>query len=278
MRERVDVQKVLDTEKTKIAASVAPKAAPMVWNVVGGGIKSGFGRVDKPGARTVHIGNADASYDSYAKAGTPINQLPAGGTVKTIGRNNERSGNSVYLDYGNGAGVQVYHMGDISAKPGQKITDKDVIGTVGATGYSPSGAHASYKFFKDGKVVPANVAFPDATFPEEMWGKQGGGSWGNATSFDPKTKTFYSGDKAVGYPGGYNISSNTGSSTGASGTMFGAATGVNLAQLSGGSPARSVRSFASPADFAVGATPISQDQPAASPTSSSYSSPVVGKL
>jgi hypothetical protein len=109
---------------------------------------------------------------------------------------------------------------------------------MGATGYSPSGSHASYKFFKDGQVVPANAAFPNVDFPESDWGKQGGGSWSDATAFDPKTKTFYSGDDALNA-----ASRSTSFSSGVSGSSGGAfGQQVNLGALNQTSMRKNVNS------------------------------------
>ena len=210
---------------------VSPVVKPKpVFNVAGSPISSGFGRQDTTGARTIHLGNRDASYDSYGKQGSPISAFGSGGTVSNVvSKGTGREGNFVEVDYGGGVKVRYYHMAGTSAKMGQKVSEKDVLGTMGASGYSPSGSHASYKFLKDDKVVPANVAFPDATFPEAQWGKQGGGSWSDATSFDPKTTTFFNGDKA--------LNSNVGSSRsgsfnyGTTGATSGVGQQVNLGAL-----------------------------------------------
>lgn len=182
------------------AATTEP-TPKLTFNVAGGQVKSGFGRQDKPGARTQHLGGADASYDSYGKLGTPITNFGSG-KVKAVGsaKDGGRQGNYVDVDYGNGVVVRTYHMDKVGVKLGQAVGASDVLGTMGQSGYSPSGSHASYKFFKGDKVVPANVAFPDVEFPEAQWGKQGGGSWGTATSFDPKTTTFSNGNETVGAP------------------------------------------------------------------------------
>jgi murein DD-endopeptidase MepM/ murein hydrolase activator NlpD len=202
----------------------AIKPPRQVFKVAGAPVASGFGRPDKPNARTTHLGGRDASYDSYGKAGTPITNFGSG-TVKAVGEGN-RQGNYVDVDYGGGVVVRTYHMEGVNVKAGQKLTDKDVLGTMGSTGYSPSGAHASYKFMKDGKVVPANAAFPNVDFPESDWGKQGGGSWSDATSYDPGSRTFYSGESSLGSP-----SRSTSFSSGASGYSGGVGQQVNLGAL-----------------------------------------------
>lgn len=236
---------------TPVASAVPSAIKPPrpVFKVAGAPVSSGFGRQDKAGARTVHLGGRDASYDSYGTAGTPITNFGSG-TVRAIGSedNGGRQGNYVDVDYGGGVVVRTYHMQDVNAKVGQELTDKDVLGTMGSSGYSPSGAHASYKFMKDGKVVPGNVAFPNVDFPESDWGKQGGGSWSDATSYDPSSKTFYSGDSALGAP-----SRSTSFSSGVSGSSGGVGQQVNLSAL-GQTPMRRRLRASSP----VSTSPIAQ--------------------
>lgn len=158
----------------------------------------------------MHLGGADASYDSYGKRGTPIHTMGSGVVSNVVAKGGGRQGNFVDVDYGGGVQVRYYHMDSTAARVGQKVGEKDVLGTMGASGYSPSGSHASYKFMKDGKVVPGNVAFPTANFPTSAWGKQGGGSWSGAVSFDPKTQTFtdVKGNVVSGGAGGGSSPSN----------------------------------------------------------------------
>ena len=218
---------------TPVAPAVPSAIKPprQVFKVAGAPVASGFGRQDSSNARTTHLGGRDASYDSYGKAGTPITNFGSG-TVKEVGEG-KRQGNYVDVDYGGNVVVRMYHMDDVHVKPGQKVTEKDILGTMGATGYSPSGSHVSYKFFKDNQIVPGNVAFPNVDFPESDWGKKGGGSWSDATAFDPKTKTFYSGDTALNSSSRSNSFSS--GVSGSSGGTFGQQ--VNLGSL-GQSPMR----------------------------------------
>lgn len=155
-------------------------------DAAGTGIKSGFGRMDKPGARTQHAYGMDLSYDSWGKAGEPIKNIAGQGRVVSVQASNKGAGNTVLVDYG-GRQIRYNHLMDFSVKPGQTLASGAVLGRMGASGNSPSGAHISYEFRKNGKVVPANVAFSDAKFSQK-WGNKAG-SWGNATQFDLKTKS-----------------------------------------------------------------------------------------
>ena len=156
-----------------------------IIDAAGSGIKSGFGRMDTPSSRTKHAYGMDLSYDSWGSAGDPIKNIAGGGTVVSVQRSNKGVGNSVLIDYG-GRQVRYNHLQDFTVKPGQKIAAGAVIGRMGSSGNSPSGAHISYEFRKGNKVVPANVAFSDAKFSSK-WGNKAG-SWSSATEFDLSSK------------------------------------------------------------------------------------------
>lgn len=166
----------------------APKKPAPVINIAGSGVKSGFGRVDKPGARTKHKYGVDLSYDSWGKAGTPITSIYGSGKVASVKSGNKGVGNQVVIDYGGGVQVAYNHLNDFSVKPGDTVDPNKAFGSMGATGNSPSGSHISYEFRKDGKVVAANAAFPNAVFPKDQWGGKEG-SWGDITEFDRSSAT-----------------------------------------------------------------------------------------
>jgi murein DD-endopeptidase MepM/ murein hydrolase activator NlpD len=155
-------------------------------DVAGTGIKSGFGRVDKPGARTKHKYGMDLSYDSWGKLGEPIKNIAGDGKVLEVRKSNKGAGNTVLVDYG-GRQVRYNHLQGFNVKPGQTLKAGQVLGTMGASGYSPSGVHISYEFRQNGKVVPADVAFAGAKFSDKWGGKTG--TWGSARQFDLSTKS-----------------------------------------------------------------------------------------
>ena len=187
---------------------IASKPEPIEINIAGNGIKSGFGRVDKANARTHHKYGADLSYDSWGKQGSAIGNIYKDGKVVSANASNKGVGNQVVIDYGGGVQIAYNHLDSIGVKPGQTISRGASLGTMGASGNSPSGAHISYEFRKDGKVVAANTALPDASFNKEQWGGKEG-SWGKATQFDMKSKSF---DASVSSGGGGVVSSPTSSS------------------------------------------------------------------
>jgi murein DD-endopeptidase MepM/ murein hydrolase activator NlpD len=180
---------ILDKLRDKLDPPSAPeKAQPIELNIAGSGVKSGFGRRDKPGARTSHKYGFDLSYDSYGAAGTPIGNIYKDGKVVSAVSSNKGVGNQVVVDYGGGLQIAYNHLDSIGVKPGQTISRGGSLGTMGATGNSPSGSHISYEFRRNGKVMPANAAIPDAVFNKEQWnGKEG--SWSDINEFDMKSKT-----------------------------------------------------------------------------------------
>ena len=178
---------ILDKLRGKLDLS-PEKAQPIELNIAGSGIKSGFGRKDKPGARTSHKHGFDLSYDSYGAPGTDIGNIYTDGKVVSAVSSNKGVGNQVVVDYGGGLQIAYNHLDSIGVKPGQTISRGGSLGTMGATGNSPSGSHISYEFRRNGKVMPANAAIPDAVFNEEQWnGKEG--SWSDINEFDMKSKT-----------------------------------------------------------------------------------------
>jgi hypothetical protein len=208
----------------------APKKPAPVINIAGSGVKSGFGRVDKPGARTKHKYGVDLSYDSWGKAGSPITSIYGSGKVASVKSGNKGVGNQVVIDYGGGVQVAYNHLNDFSVKPGDTIDPNKAFGSMGATGNSPSGAHISYEFRKDGKVVAANAAFPNAVFPKDQWGGKEG-SWGDITEFDRSSATPSTPSST---PRATSFSAGTSSSSGFSGQQ------VNLSALNQ-SPMRGTR-------------------------------------
>lgn len=85
--------------------------------------------------------------DYAAARGTPV--FAAGdGRVVTSGYN-KASGNFVVIQHGPRYQTKYLHLHRRSVKQGQKITQGQVIGTVGSTGYA-TGPHLHYEFLLDG--------------------------------------------------------------------------------------------------------------------------------
>lgn len=208
-----------------------PKTQPFTITGAGSGIKSGFGRVDKANARTRHAYGADLSYDSWGAPGTAVGNIYGPGKVASVRQGDTGVGNQVVIDYGGGVQIAYNHLQDSNVTVGQQIAAGANLGRMGSSGNSPSGSHISYEFRQNGKVVPANVALPDANFDKSFWGGKEG-SWGKAQEFDMKSKQFDVAPEGVratgsGVPSGFDEISTY--STNASPTS--SAGGVNLGKL-----------------------------------------------
>jgi murein DD-endopeptidase MepM/ murein hydrolase activator NlpD len=201
---KTEDKKKSDPKKSSSSVVNVAGQTPAIINIAGSGIKSGFGREDQPGARTKHKHGVDLSYDSWGKKGTPITSIYGSGKVASVKSGNKGVGNQVVIDYGD-VQVAYNHLNDYSVKPGDTVDPSKAFGTMGATGNSPSGSHISYEFRRDGKVVPANVAFPSAVFPKDQWGGKEG-SWGDITEFDRSTATSRSSSFSTGLSGASSFS------------------------------------------------------------------------
>lgn len=110
----------------------------------GHGISDAYGKA-RAGGKT-HNG-----VDFPAPAGTPIYSTGPGKVVRA--GHDDRSGNFVVIDHGNGMTSSYSHMQAASAlKPGDQVTPDTRLGGVGTTGRS-SGPHLHMVVKKDGKTV-----------------------------------------------------------------------------------------------------------------------------
>ncbi|MBP7065948.1 MAG: peptidoglycan DD-metalloendopeptidase family protein [Ferrovibrio sp.] len=131
------------------------KKALLRTPIDGARLTSGFGKRMHPilGFSLMHKG-----VDFGAVSGTPI-QAAGEGVVEMAGWNGGY-GNYVRLRHGNGYATAYAHMTRMSVKPGQRVRQGQIIGTVGSTGRS-TGPHLHYEVLLQGKQVnPMNVRFP----------------------------------------------------------------------------------------------------------------------
>ena len=94
--------------------------------------------------------------DYAASTGTPVRTI-GDGTVKFAGVQNGY-GNVIYITHLNGKDSTVYaHLSRIGVKQGQKVTQGEIIGAVGATGRA-TGPHLHFEFRVDNHPVDPTVA------------------------------------------------------------------------------------------------------------------------
>jgi murein DD-endopeptidase MepM/ murein hydrolase activator NlpD len=104
-----------------------------------------------------------AGADYAAPQGTPV--LAAADGEVLLAEEHFFSGNAIYLDHGDGLITMYFHLHEIFAKPGQRVTRGAVIGTVGATG-RVTGAHLHFAVRWHGaRVDPALLLQPVEKLP-----------------------------------------------------------------------------------------------------------------
>ncbi|MFT3825995.1 MAG: peptidoglycan DD-metalloendopeptidase family protein [Chitinophagaceae bacterium] len=99
--------------------------------------------------------------DYAAPTGTPI--IATGNGIAIESRFTTFNGNYVKIKHNNTYTTQYLHMSRRAVKPGQHISQGQVIGYVGSTGLA-TGPHVCYRFWKNGQQVdPLRQKFPSAT-------------------------------------------------------------------------------------------------------------------
>lgn len=131
-REAAQIAKLWD--RAGPALDSPPLSAPLEHLPAGG--RFGSRRIFNGQPRNPHTGS-----DFAADRGTPV-LAPADGVVALSGAF-FFSGNSIFLDHGDGLISMVFHLTEIFVEPGQRVTRGAVIGTVGSTGRA-TGPHLHF--------------------------------------------------------------------------------------------------------------------------------------
>ena len=123
-----------------------PLAAPLERMPKGG--RFGSRRIINGEPRSPHTGA-----DFAASSGTPV-MAAADGTVG-LAEEHFFSGNSVFIDHGDGLVTMYFHLKELFVEQGQRVTRGAVIGSVGSTGRS-TGPHLHFGArWRGARVDPA---------------------------------------------------------------------------------------------------------------------------
>ncbi len=139
-------------DREKVRAALSQTLPEKLWTLplqrpVPGSVSSLFGmkRVFNGQPRSVHRG-----LDLRGATGTPIKACADG--VVVLVDNLYFSGNTVYLNHGDGLFSAYLHMSEPKVVPGQKVARGDIIGLVGATG-RVTGPHLHLSMLVQGQSV-----------------------------------------------------------------------------------------------------------------------------
>lgn len=142
----------IEADREKVRHALASASSGREWELplqrpVPGGVSSYFGmkRVFNGQPRSVHKG-----LDLRGAAGTPIMACADGEVV--LVDNLYFSGNTVYINHGDGVFSAYLHMSEPKVTLGQHISKGDVVGLVGATG-RVTGPHLHLSLIVQGQSV-----------------------------------------------------------------------------------------------------------------------------
>lgn len=157
-----DMKRILREKKIKQAAKSTFTNAPVESEFirpVEGRISSIFGlrRFFNKQPRRPHSG-----LDIAAPEGTPVKAVADGQVIET--GNFFFSGNMIYLDHGQGVISLYAHLHKINVKPGQRISQGDIIGEVGETG-RVTGPHLHLSLLLNRTAVDPEHWLPAAKAP-----------------------------------------------------------------------------------------------------------------
>ncbi|MCB9507553.1 MAG: M23 family metallopeptidase [Myxococcales bacterium] len=100
---------------------------------------------------TGEAGRMHRGLDFGATTGTDV-MATASGTVVLGGYCDRGTGNCVVIDHAGGWRSQYFHLSAVRVRPGQQVTQGQVIGQVGSTGRS-TGPHLHFQLGRDGVAV-----------------------------------------------------------------------------------------------------------------------------
>ncbi len=96
--------------------------------------------------------------DYAAPVGAPVQSVGAG-VVVSAGRRGA-NGKMITIRHSGGYETKYLHLSRIAVKPGERVSQGELIGNVGSTGLS-TGPHLDFRVFKNGRAInPQKVIFP----------------------------------------------------------------------------------------------------------------------
>jgi murein DD-endopeptidase MepM/ murein hydrolase activator NlpD len=125
---------------------------------VNGPITTKYGQVTDSNGVALWGGNPHKAIDYGVPVGTPV-QAAASGTVKQVGSGSGDRSYGIYIeiDHGNGYSTLYAHLSSVQVSVGQAVTQGQVIGLSGQTGYA-TGPHLHFEARHNGaKINPANL-------------------------------------------------------------------------------------------------------------------------
>lgn len=147
-------------ERATVRSMMESLAEKRKWDAdflrpVPGGISSEFGvqRFFNGKPRKPHSG-----IDLRGKTGTPIKACADG--VVRVATSHFFSGNSIYIDHGQGVVSMYFHMSKLLVREGETVTKGQVIGKIGATG-RVTGPHLHFGLNVSGVAVDPLPLFTD---------------------------------------------------------------------------------------------------------------------
>lgn len=128
------------TSQSSTPTSTPPSSSGLIWPV-SGPITSPFG---------MRWGSLHPGLDIGAGMGTPIHAAASGRVI--VAAYSGGYGNLIVIDHGNGLATAYAHQSSMAASVGQQVSQGQVIGYVGSTGFS-TGPHLHFEVRVNGSPV-----------------------------------------------------------------------------------------------------------------------------
>ncbi len=124
-------------------------------------ISSGYTEDPRYLAKFQTFTSSHRAIDYAANTGTPIRAV-GDGVVTSAGWNSSGYGYLTAIRHNSTYTTRYAHQSEILVSPGQRVSQGDVIGRVGSTGFS-TGPHLHYEMIENGiKINPLNLELPPA--------------------------------------------------------------------------------------------------------------------